>query len=63
MPNECKLFAPPRLQGRERKGAHPRAPRVPDVTEPTQALAPPPPPVPAQQIDRDLVPDLVGDES
>eukprot|EP00975_Prorocentrum_lima_P031753 6668038-Prorocentrum_lima.AAC.1 len=37
MPNECKLFAPSRFQGRERKGAHPRAPRVPDV------LAPPPP--------------------
>eukprot|EP00975_Prorocentrum_lima_P057859 12134349-Prorocentrum_lima.AAC.1 len=59
MPHECKLFKLPRLQGRERKRAHARAPRVPDVTEPTQALAPPPPPVPARQIDRDPVPDLV----
>eukprot|EP00975_Prorocentrum_lima_P054176 11362173-Prorocentrum_lima.AAC.1 len=32
------------------------APRVPDVTEATQALAPPPPAIPPQAVDRNLVP-------
>eukprot|EP00975_Prorocentrum_lima_P039459 8292421-Prorocentrum_lima.AAC.1 len=61
MPIECKLFEPPK--GHDRKEAHPRAARVPNVIEPTQVLAPPPPPGPAPQIDRDIVPYLVGDES
>eukprot|EP00975_Prorocentrum_lima_P031648 6643749-Prorocentrum_lima.AAC.1 len=37
----------------------PRALRVPDVTEPTQALAPPPPPGPLPQVERNLVPCLL----
>eukprot|EP00975_Prorocentrum_lima_P010249 2182415-Prorocentrum_lima.AAC.1 len=59
MPNECKFFEEPK--GQARKGAHPHAPRVPEVAERAQALAPPPPlgsstqtkwnPVPGPDVD------------
>eukprot|EP00975_Prorocentrum_lima_P051080 10702524-Prorocentrum_lima.AAC.1 len=61
MPDECKFFESPK--GNERKGAHPRAPRVPEVAEPTQALARPMPPGSSAQTKRDPVPGSAVDES